>query len=149
MDKMSASLEDYLEAICEITEKSQVARVKEISARLGVTGASVVSALRVLRQKGLIAQEKYGYIRLTGEGLALARDVCSRHEALARFFGNVLALRGKSVEEDACRAEHCLGRNTIKRMMLLEEFLAARSRPKHVLLKRFRKYVEKKGVRPL
>ena len=50
--QLSASLEDYLEAIYHIAAESHEARSKEIAARLEVTGASVTEALRLLARKG-------------------------------------------------------------------------------------------------
>ena len=49
---LSASLEDYIEAIYHIIEEKLVARSKEIAARLGVSRASVTEALRALSKKG-------------------------------------------------------------------------------------------------
>ena len=51
--QLSASLEDYIEAIYHIITEKQVARGKDISARLAVSGASVTEALRALSQEGL------------------------------------------------------------------------------------------------
>ena len=44
--QLSASLEDYIEAIYHIVAEKQVARGKDIAARLNVSGASVTEALR-------------------------------------------------------------------------------------------------------
>ncbi len=52
--QLSASLEDYIETIYHIITEKQVARGKDISARLSVSGASVTEALRALSRRGLI-----------------------------------------------------------------------------------------------
>ncbi len=141
---VSASLEDYLEAIYEICKTSSVARVKEIAARLEVTNASVVGALRVLREKGLIEQERYGYIRLTKSGRELARDVSNRHQALADFFNSVLGIGKGKAESDACKAEHTLAAETIGRLILLKEFLGTKASPKQAGLDSFRKFIHER-----
>jgi len=141
---VSASLEDYLEAIYRISQVSQVARVKEISARMEVTNASVVGALRALRGKGLIEQERYGYIRLTRSGKELARDVSNRHQALAEFFNQVLGLSQARSEQDACQAEHTLAAKTIERLILLKEFMALKGAAREAGLDRFQKFINEK-----
>jgi DtxR family Mn-dependent transcriptional regulator len=146
MEKVTSSLEDYLEAIYQICQESQVARVKEIAERMKVTDASVVGALKVLRKKRLIEQERYGYIRLTGAGEAMARDVFGRHEALARFFNEVLGLGEKAADEEACRAEHCLEDKTVGRLALLQKFLGHKMKKTDRLLGEFGEFVKRKGM---
>ena len=46
--KLSASLEDYLEAIFHIEKSRRVARAKDIARRLNVKGSSVTGALQAL-----------------------------------------------------------------------------------------------------
>ncbi len=141
---VSASLEDYLEAIYRICRESQVARVKQLAARLKVTNASVVGALRVLRGKGLIEQERYGYIRLTKAGRELAREVSNRHQVLADFFQQVLGLRRFRAEQDACQAEHLLGSETIERLIWLKEFMSRKGANREACLERFQKFINER-----
>jgi DtxR family transcriptional regulator, Mn-dependent transcriptional regulator len=146
MEKMSESLEDYLEAICQICEKSQVARVKELSRRLGVKSASVVGALRVLRDKGLVSQEPYGYIKLTRSGEKAALDVLRRHRALYGFFSDVLGLDPAVAEHEACRAEHALNKETFKRLSRLQEFIAHKGVKSAAFLKEIKEYIDGKEM---
>ena len=78
-EALSASLEDYLEAIFHIVARNQVARAKDISLRMKVSGPSVTGALRSLSEKGLINYAPYDVITLTDKGNALAEDVVRRH----------------------------------------------------------------------
>ena len=57
---LTASMEDYLEAIFQIAANREVARVKQIAEALGVRMASVTGALRTLADKGLVAHDKFG-----------------------------------------------------------------------------------------
>jgi DtxR family transcriptional regulator, Mn-dependent transcriptional regulator len=141
MEKMSESLEDYLEAIYQVCEQSQVARVKELSRRLNVKSASVVGALRVLREKGLVSQEPYGYIKLTRSGEKAALDVLGRHRALSGFFSDVLGLNPAAAEHEACRAEHALDKETFKRLTRLQEFIAHKGVKNAAFLKEIKQYV--------
>lgn len=125
MMKLSASLEDYLETIYLLCKKQKVARVKEIAKSLKVKDASVVGALRLLRARSLIEQERYGYVRLTREGVKKAREVSRRHTALARFLKEVLELDESTASVDACLIEHNLSELTLKRISALVDFFGS------------------------
>ena len=66
--QLTASLEDYLEAIYEISQKRRVARSRDIVKRMGVNGSSVTGALKVLAGQELIDYEPYGFVTLTDSG---------------------------------------------------------------------------------
>ena len=121
--RLSASLEDYIEAIYHIIEEKLVARSKEIAAKLDVSRASVTEALRALSKKGLINYAPYEAITLTEKGRKVAEDVIFRHETLKRFFVEVLALEESIAEEGACRVEHAAPREVINRMINFIEFM--------------------------
>ena len=121
--RLSASLEDYIEAIYHIIEEKLVARSKEIAARLDVSRASVTEALRALSKKGLINYAPYEAITLTDKGRKVAEDVIFRHETLKRFFIEVLALDENIAEEGACRVEHAAPQEVINRMINFIEFM--------------------------
>ena len=120
---LSASLEDYIEAIYHIIEKKLVARSKEIASKLDVSQASVTEALRALSKKGLINYAPYEAITLTGEGKIVAEDVVFRHEALKRFFVEVLAIDPGIAEEGACKIEHSAPPEIIARMISFTKFI--------------------------
>lgn len=120
---LSASLEDYIEAIYHIVEEKLVARSKEIASRLKVSRASVTEALRALSKKGLINYAPYEAITLTKTGKVVAQDVIFRHDALKQFFIEVLAIDEKIAEEGACRIEHTAPPEIISRMINFTEFM--------------------------
>ena len=121
--QLSASLEDYLETIYHIIAEKQVARGKDISARLSVSGASVTEALRTLSKKGLINYAPYEVITMTAEGRQVAEDVILRHNSLKKFFIDVLAVNEELAEEAACKIEHTAPRQIIARMVKFSQFL--------------------------
>lgn len=121
--QLSASLEDYIEAIYHIITEKQVARGKDISTRLAVSGASVTEALRALSKKGLINYAPYEVITMTSEGRVAAEDVIRRHNALKQFFVDVLAIEETLAEQGACRIEHTAPRKIINRMVDFIKFL--------------------------
>lgn len=137
---LSASLEDYIEAIYHIIEEKLVARSKEIAARLGVSRASVTEALRALAKKGLINYEPYEAITMTEQGKKVAEDVIFRHDSLKRFFVEVLAIDNETAEEAACKVEHAAPSEVIRRMVNFTEFLKVCPRGGTDLIKGFADY---------
>lgn len=137
---LSASLEDYIEAIYHIITKKQVARSKDIAASLSVSRASVTEALRTLSKKKLIHYAPYEPITLTSIGKETAEDVVFRHEALKRFFVEVLAIDDKTAEEGACKVEHAAPPEVIARMISFIDFLQACPRGGNDLLNGFADY---------
>lgn len=121
--QLSASLEDYIEAIYHIITEKQVARGKDISARLAVSGASVTEALRALSRRGLINYAPYEVVTLTSEGREIAEDVIHRHNSLKQFFTDVLAIDETLAEEGACKIEHTAPPEIISRMVNFIKFL--------------------------
>jgi DtxR family Mn-dependent transcriptional regulator len=118
---LSASLEDYLEAILNLTDQSNVARSRDIAAMLGVSKASVTGALRHLKEKGLVNYKPYAYVTLTEAGRAAAAEVVRKHNILKSFFINVLGVDKDTAQRAACKAEHALGPKVIARIRHLME----------------------------
>ena len=125
--QLSASLEDYLEAIYNIVEKKQKARSKDIAACLNVSGASITEAKRSLSKKGLINYNPYKAITLTKKGRKIAEDVVRRHNALKQFFTDVLGIDDQIAEQGACRVEHAAPQEIIDQMINFINFLETRS----------------------
>lgn len=120
---LTESAEDYLEAIQKILGTKKVVRVKDISKALNVKMPSVNAAMKALQKKGLIEQERYGYITLTDTGTTYAKQIIDRHELLFRFLHNVLRVDDKVAGEDACRIEHAISPVTAKRIVALTNFI--------------------------
>ena len=140
---LSASLEDYIEAIFHIVDEKKVARGKEIAKRLKVSRASVTEALRSLSKKGLVNYEPYEVITLTEKGKEVAEDVVRRHEALKAFFIKVLAIDDAIAEESACRIEHAAPPEVIDRLIRFVKFIEACPREGADLIRDFSEYYEK------
>jgi len=120
---LSASLEDYLKAIFQITAVKQAARAKDISMRLGVSNSSVTGALRTLADRGLINYAPYDLITLTPIGQAAARDIMRRQEALRDFFTKVLAVDSETAEVGACKMEHEVPPAILERFIQFVDFV--------------------------
>lgn len=122
-DTLTASLEDYLEAISHIIAEKQAVRPKDIAKRLKVSNASVTGALRSLSDRGLINYAPYDVISLTPDGKTTAKDVIRRHEVLRDFFVKVLAVDEDEADTAACQMEHSITRVILERFIQFAEFI--------------------------
>lgn len=122
--KLSASLEDYLEAIYLLSQKGKVARSKDIAQMLNVARPSVTGALRTLTNKNLIHYKPYGFISLTEKGHRLAVQVVQRHDALKTFLVDILGVDAQTAQQTACLAEHAFRGQVICRLKAYLEFLS-------------------------
>jgi DtxR family Mn-dependent transcriptional regulator len=122
-ESLSASLEDYLEAIFLIIAEKKVARSKDITKKLGVSGSSVTGALRALGERAMINYAPYDVITLTDRGEDLARNIVLRHKTLKDFFHKVLFIDAEEAEKSACEMEHSLSRPILHRMVSFIEFI--------------------------
>lgn len=122
-DTLSASLEDYLEAIFHIIAEKQAVRPKDIAKRLKVSNSSVTGALRSLADKKLINYTPYDVITLTPDGKTAAKDVIRRHEVLSDFFVKVLAVEERDADRAACQMEHSIPRVILERFIQFAEFI--------------------------
>ena len=116
MSNLSASLEDYLELICNLLETSESVKAVELARKLNVSRASVSEALSKLAEKNLIVYEGHKGITITPEGLEKAHEVISKHQALTSFFENVLGLNKTIAEETACKVEHVVSKEVFDRL---------------------------------
>lgn len=123
--ELSASLEDYLEAIYHIAQEKQAARAKDISVRLRVNNSSVTGALRALAEKELVNYSPYDLISLTNKGRAAAKEIVRRHETLHKFFVNILDVDELEAEKAACKMEHSVPGSILEKFVQFIAFMEA------------------------
>ena len=119
MTNLSASQEDYLEAIYEVAGDKGVARVRDIAAHQNVSMASVNGAMKRLAKQELINHGRYDYIELTKEGKKRATKIANRHALLKKFLVDFLKVGIPTAEKDACAIEHHLSEETIGKLSKL------------------------------
>jgi Mn-dependent DtxR family transcriptional regulator len=113
MKKLTYSLEDYLEAIYILELKNGFSRVKEISEFLDVSLPSVNKAICELKRKRFLNHKRYGYIKLTGRGKELAKDVFKLHSKFSELF-KIFGMNDKKADKYACHIEHIIDRDDIR-----------------------------------
>ncbi len=121
--QLTASMEDYLEAIYHLSRTNRVARVSQIARRLGVNKSSVTSALHNLAQRKLINYDPYQYITLTSIGRKAAKDVVWRHQVLKQFLNQVLGVEEDKAAKTACKLEHDMDREVLDKLRRFLQFL--------------------------
>ncbi len=122
-NRLSDSLEDYLEAIYRIILEQGQVKPKDITKAMHVAGASVTGALRTLTEKGLIRYAPYDEISLTPSGLSIAQDVFNRHKRLKAFLKNMLDVPEQEADETACKMEHAISSETLGKLVRFAEFI--------------------------
>ena len=116
MEKLTFSMENYLEAIYELSTDGNGARISDIAERLGVTKASANSAMSTLSEKGLIINEKYKEIFLTPSGREFAEFTSKKHHVIQHFLTKVLKIDIVIADRDACAIEHVISNDSIHAM---------------------------------
>ncbi len=127
-EKLTPSMEDYLETILLLEQKNRVARVKDIAGKLSVQMPSVTGALKSLKSRDLVEYEKNSFINLTPKGLKLAKAILQRHEILVEFFSLALGLEGEHAEEQACSVEHAIDQDTAGRFQNLTRWIKSNNK---------------------
>lgn len=120
-EKISSSLEDYLEVIAEIMEQNGHAHTKDIADKLGIKMPSVTNALQTLSAKGFIVYRSHAPVVLTAAGTERAAVIRHRHTALKSFCQKILKLDESEADETACKMEHVVGQRVMSRLVFLTE----------------------------
>ncbi len=121
--KVTASLEDYLETFLSLEDEDKNIKMSEVALEIGVSKAGVHKAIQVLKDKGLVEQEKYGKLLLTEEGRKIAINVRNRHNVIKTFLTKVLEIDEVKADEEACKMEHSISSETIDKLQnFVEEY---------------------------
>ncbi len=146
-ERLSASLEDYIEVIFNLADRDNGVRATDIANRLGVSKASVTGALKVLKKKGLANYQPYDSVTLTEAGRIAAAEVVRKHNILKSFFTNILGVESPAAHRAACKAEHTLGPEIIGRLLSFTEFVTHENEHGNDLLGRFDRFSRRQNPR--
>ena len=113
---ITASKEDYLERIYDLSLLNEKVRSIDVARALHVSRASVNKSLGGLKQDGYIEQEPYGTIFLTNKGFEVAKETRKRHNALRKFLTQVLGVSYEIADIDACEMEHAISKHTADKL---------------------------------
>lgn len=114
------SAEDYLETILRLSKQNGAVRSVDIAAMLGVSKPSVSHAMKLLKEDGYVAMDRYGTVTLLEKGLEIAIRVYERHTVLSNMLQN-LGVPEDIAKADACKMEHALSQESFEKIK--EHFL--------------------------
>ncbi len=114
-------MEDYLEVIYELVEQKGYATSVDISTYLNVRAPSVTRMLKKLDEKGFLNYERYRGIRLTDDGVTIAKNMRRSHSLLVEFL-KMIGVDEDTSNRDAEGIEHHLHPQTFRK---LEGFVSA------------------------
>jgi DtxR family Mn-dependent transcriptional regulator len=113
----SSSVQDYVKAVYAFTEwQDKPITASQLAGRLSIANSSVTEMVGKLVELGLAEREKYGPIRLTGEGRHLALAMVRRHRLLETFLVKELGYRWDEVHDEAEVLEHTVSDAFIERL---------------------------------
>ncbi|MCK5562213.1 MAG: metal-dependent transcriptional regulator [Thermoplasmata archaeon] len=118
--------EHYLEAINEVIEKKQYAKVNDVAQKLDVGLSSVTEMFQKLSAEGLINYEKYSGVTLTTKGKRIINKLTKKHGTLKEFL-LILGVDKDTAEADACRIEHVVDSKTIEKLIKFVGFVKYRN----------------------
>lgn len=119
MERIGSCLEDYLKAISVLADKRGEVRVTDIANRLQVSKPSALSAIKSLEDRGLVIHERYRSVIMTPKGVVQAANIRERYYFLISFLQGIVGISFENAEKDACKLEHILSRETLKKMKTL------------------------------
>jgi len=105
MEKLSESVEDYLETILMLGKGGDIVRSIDIANALEYSKPSVSVAMKNLRENDYIDVESSGAITLTPAGKVIAQRVYERHKLISDWLV-YLGVDEKTALRDACKMEH-------------------------------------------
>ena len=106
---LSFTEENYLKALLHLTielEHKNEAGTNELASYLGVKPATATDMLKKLKEKKLIAYEKYGKISLSETGRKKAIEILRKHRLWETFLYEKLDFTWDEVHEVAEQLEH-------------------------------------------
>jgi DtxR family manganese transport transcriptional regulator len=114
-DHQSELAEDYVELIADLIDEKGEARGSDVALRLGVANATVVKTLKRLQDQGLVTQEPYRSIFLTGDGWKMAEDGRRKHKIVEAFL-LALGISEETARIDSEGIEHHVSEETLRAM---------------------------------
>jgi DtxR family Mn-dependent transcriptional regulator len=108
VDKLTQSVEEYLEAIFKLTRDGSPVTVGQIADALGVSPPSASEMVHRLRDAGLVAKDRGHGVDLSADGRGEGARLVRRHRLSERFLVDVLDMPWDAVHEEACKLEHAL-----------------------------------------
>lgn len=115
---LTATQEDYIEAIHRIWLEHEKVTVTGLAERLGCKLPTVTRTIQKMVDLGYVDHELRGDISLTRRGAELACHLVHRHDDLCKFLVEILGLSREEAEKDVCQIEHGMSALSAQRLHL-------------------------------
>lgn len=115
-EEVTAIIEEYLEGIYRLQEKSGVARTSEIVKLLQVSPGTVTNTVERLEKEGLVTHSPYKGVKLTKKGRKIAINVIRRHRLSERLLTDSLRVNWSEAHRLACKLEHSFTGDLVKKL---------------------------------
>lgn len=115
MHNIHDSEENYLEALVVLERSLGTVRSIDVANHLELSRASVSNAVKRLEADGHLFMDKDGSLKLTESGRKIGKEIDDRHQLLRKWFLKI-GVSEKVADEDACRVEHALSKETFQKM---------------------------------
>ena len=103
--KIKESMENYLETIYVLDQKTGFVRSVDVATELGFSKPSISNAMKKLKAEGYVQIEDKGRIVLTEKGRTVAEHTYEKHCVISHWLMHIGVSR-ETAMEDACRMEH-------------------------------------------
>jgi DtxR family Mn-dependent transcriptional regulator len=116
--KSSASIQDYLKRIYELTECGSPASTNDLARELNIKPASVTGMVQKLaaEKPALVTYQKHQGVTLTPTGKRAALEVIRHHRLLETWLVQTLGYSWDEVHEEAERLEHVISEDLEQRI---------------------------------
>jgi DtxR family Mn-dependent transcriptional regulator len=108
----SDSREDYLISILRLSDGDKNVKTTELAEFMNVSPASVTEMTKTLANEGLVVYERYRGIRLSEEGMAIARQLRKKHHVIEHLLVDCLGMDRQDAHEEAHKIEHTISDDT-------------------------------------
>ncbi len=112
----SDNREDYLISILRLSDGNKNVKTTELATFMNVSPASVTEMTKTLASEGLVIYERYKGIRLSEEGMGIARQLRKKHHVIEHLLVDCLGMDHQDAHEEAHRMEHSISEDTSIRL---------------------------------
>ncbi len=113
---LTASVEDYLKAIYQLSEAGTPASTHDIAEALDLAAPSVSGMVKRLAEQGLVEHLPYKGVTLTDDGRLAAVRMLRRHRLIEAYLVHFLGYSWDTVHDEAERLEHAVTDDLVGRM---------------------------------
>jgi len=106
--EISATLEEYLEAIYKLEKKKGSAKTGDLAKTLNVALGTITNTIESMEKQSLVTHKPYKGVKLTKKGRKIALDVIRRHRLSERLLTDILRLEWSKAHDAACKLEHAI-----------------------------------------